>query len=255
MPTDLGDAEMAMQKLKGNGRWGLLEPDTGSKVSGRERARMKSKAQDLLNEGWTVYVSPEMARADVKAAQDIFARRVKYDTKGVLRGEIRGYDAEGDPPTSGDMRDTWAMTLVDPKTNQVVDYWQFAPLGDPDQNSDYESERATDMAREIEAGTLTEEKARKQMKDLMQSDAENAGSSEVEMILDSLGFAEMFPKYKEWAETHRDRFKNAASLMPRRPVRQWAPRAFKRPVAVRPYWRRGMKTYVEQHQREHPRKA
>ena len=236
-------------------KMGSLEFDTSLKTQWRERDRIKPLADALVNEaGWKVYVSPEMARADLKNAEERFALSVKADTKGRLKGEIRGYDAEGGAPTSGDMRDTWALTLVDPKTKQVVDFWQFAPLGDPDHDWDYEHERATELAAQVEAGTLTREKALKQMTDLMQADAEGIGTSEVETIVDSLRFEEMFPKYERWLAANRSR----SVEMPqpsRRPHKVWSPRTFQRPVPVRSYWRKGMRTFVESHKREHPRRG
>ena len=234
-------------------KMGSLEVDTSWKARRREEDRIKPKAKALMNEGaWKVYVSHEMARADLKKAEKLFARFVKSDTRGALRGEIRGYDAEGGAPTSGDMRDTWALTLVDPKTKVVVDFWQFAPLGDPDQHYDYEMEAAMNWVREEEAGTITHAQALKQMQDLEQADAESTGEEGVEMFLDSLKFEEMFPKYEQWAATHRVPIQEKG-LFVRRHMKIWTPRTFKRPVPDRTYWRRGSSKFIEAHQREHPR--
>jgi hypothetical protein len=237
--------------------WGMLEPDTAWKSRRREEKRIEPKARALMNEaGWKVYVSPEMARADLKRAERLFADNVRHDTHGVLKGEIRGFNAEGSPPLSGDMRDTWALTLVDPKTKEVVDFYHFAPLADPDQNYDHEMEVAMDLARKVESGTMTRADALKRMVTEEQTDAENGASEELDLFLGSLTTDEMFPKYASWERQNSVRVHEAnrvANEKRKSLARVWQPRTFKRPVAVRTYWRRGASKFIAAHRREHPR--
>ena len=116
-------------------------------VSQKHLQRFTKADKERLSEliGKDVYVSGEMYRADLKQVQKDWAEEVKDLTHGRYKGEVRDYDREGEPWTTGDMRDTWSLCLVDPKTDEVVWYQYFLPLADVDGQYEYERELADDV--------------------------------------------------------------------------------------------------------------
>lgn len=140
---------------------------------------------EILNE---VYVSPTAARRDVARAQEQFNRYVQNETHGQLVGEIRDVEGFGGGRvtfTTGDMRETWILTVLKPN-GDIVSQRSFLPLADPDSLYSY----ADDLAQDVKEGTFSKEKAQKSL----QYHADVEMSEELESFLDSVGFSELFPE-------------------------------------------------------------
>jgi len=88
--------------------------------------------------GADVYVSPKMMAKDLAACEKIWAEEVQRALGDGYKGEIRDFHAEGEPWTTGDMRDTWSLCIV--KGDKVVAYEHFLPWSRSADDSTYEND-------------------------------------------------------------------------------------------------------------------
>lgn len=110
----------------------------------------RSRLRDLI--GNDVYVNQETSSKAIAAVKKEWARIVRQEANGRFVGEIRDYDATGEPFDSGDIRDTWTVCLVDPKTHEVVWSEHWVPFATVDED---EYENDGELADEVIAGRLS----------------------------------------------------------------------------------------------------